>query len=455
MAVGGFGFLLLARLITKEIPEGHELWIWALAVVMCGYGWTLALFPSALVERSSGAILPLDSELLTSFGSIDQQASTQTMLTVSILFMSFLMTTHFARRRGGRIIIAVGVTVAGLITAIAGLWLQTTADRTELWQVAHAPSSVFGLFWYHGNAGAFLNLTWPVGIWLFMTLIQNRQRSFLKQVSLALLVVSVLTQIIAVFVNVSKMGHLILVLEFALLACIALRLHLRQHWLDRSNVLRLASCAALVLTLVAAGAWLTGASDSWSRWSIFSGRGFDDPSRRHAAEMAIKIGTEAGWTGTGPGTFEWISPHYAVLDPVLAPCRWRYAHNDYTQFFAEWGLLGCALLGATLILPVTRLLTDAFTACSKRKHSSMSYQRRLGLLCFGITIFAVLIHASVDFPLQIMAIQFQLAVISGLAVAMSLPPASDVVATPRVANQSRSSVRQHVQTAPAYFLSDG
>lgn len=409
----------MARMTERKALRTHETAVCWLAVLISAYGWLVTCFPRAMVERSTGVILDLDKSPWLAFGTIDQSLSVQAMISISSALMMLLMALDFASERTSRCVLALAVTMAGFVTAIAGLWLQTPADLKALWQVKHVPDSVFGLFWYHGNTAAFLNLAWPAGVWLCALLLRQWRRTFLQQLALACLVVAVMMQIVAVFVNVSKMGHLLLILEMVMLigACLVV-------WKPRLAALpfsnkRLLLFLSIGIGLLVLGAWLSGAATGLGRWNIFATRHFDDPARRHAALMALQIGWDYGWTGTGPGTFEWVSPHYSTLDPVLHEGRWRHAHNDYTELYAEWGWSGMLIFLLVLALPGRRLLVALRQAFSNDPRQEMSFQRRMGLFCFGVAIVSALLHAVVDFPLQIEASRHLFAVMLGSVLALT------------------------------------
>lgn len=426
LAALGFIFWFVARILAWKAPRPHERAVWLIALLVGACGWLLTWFPSAMVERATGAILELDKNPWTAFGTIDQATSVQAMISMSAALMVLLMTLDIASERGGRYVLALAVTVIGFVTAVAGLCLHTSADLISLWNVPHVPDSVFGLFWYHGNTAAFLNLAWPAGIWLSATLLNNEPRSFRQQLVLAGLMAAVMVQVIAVFVNVSKMGHLMLVLEMLLMVGAALVL-----WKPRLGDLPLSGRRLLLLLFIGVGvlvlgAWLSGAGDGMGRWNVFAAHRFDDPARRHAAVMAFQIGVDYGWTGTGPGTFEWVSAHYSTLDPVLQSGHWRHAHNDYAEFFAEWGWLGAALFVLLLTFPGRRLVGALRQVFSKNSRFEMSFQRRAGLICFSTALFSALLHAVVDFPLQVDAIRYLCAVLAGLALAMAVSSARHV-----------------------------
>lgn len=412
---------LLSRVFLWRAPQRHERAVWLIAAVVSICGWLVTHFPKSIVDRASGAILELDLSAGKAFGTMDQAASTEAMMSLSLAMMVLLMVLDFGAQRSGRMVLAVAVTLSGFFAAVAGLCLNTRADLAALWQTHLLTDSVFGLIWYHGNAAAFLNLSWPAGVWLCVVLLQRQSRSLLVQMMLALLVVTVMIQIIAVFVNVSKMGHLIFVVEAILLTGGGLLI-----WRPRFAELPLGGRRTLLLVVVgialmtAAGA-ITGAGTAMARWNTFAVRRFDDPARRHAAMMAFQIGLDHPWLGTGPGTFEWVAAHYSDSDPLLSGGRWRHAHNDYAQFFAEWGCAGAVFFATFLLLPGRRLWMALCKAVSRRGHHLMSLPRRTGLVCLVTSLASVLMHAVVDFPLQIDAIRHLFAASLGLALALVSP----------------------------------
>lgn len=381
-----------------------------------------------MVDRATGVIMELDTSPWTAFGTVDKLASVQAMTLLSVALMVLLVAADAARERRDRGTLALGVTLSGFAVAVVGLCVQTVPDLKELWQVKQVPDSVFGLFWYHGNAAAFLNLCWPVTLWLCVTLLRREERSLLKQMMLAGLVVALAVQMVAVFANVSKMGHFLLLLEVIMLLGAGFLAWRRQEMHEQETVGRRAWLLALFgVCILGVGAWMAGAGTGWKRWGVFADRNFDDPARRHATEMALKIGWDGGWNGTGPGTFEWVAAHYAAVDPRLKGGRWRHAHNDYAQFFAEWGWVGMPLLALLPLLAGSRVLRALRQALSHASKENMSFQRQAGLICFGTAIAGLLIHAVVDFPLQIPAIRCLTAALVGLALAMCQPSLAEPV----------------------------
>lgn len=419
--LAGTAFLcwLLAKILERRSPRPHEKAVWWITLLISVYGWVITSFPRAMVDRASGAILDLDKSPWLAFGTLDQEISVQTMIFITSALMLLVVALDFAFERTGRYVLALAVTFGGFVTAVAGLFLQTSADLAALWEVKHIPKFVFGLFWYHGNTAAFLNLSWPVSLWLCLLLLHYGLRTFRQQMALAFLVVATMVQIIAVFVVISKVGHFLLVFEVVVLlgaGFLVWRPHFETLPFSKK---RLALFALIAVGLLVLGAWLSGAGAMLGRWDNFSQRHFDDPARRHAAMMALQIGAEYGWTGTGPGTFEWVAAHYTPLDPMLQEGRWRHAHNDYAEYFAEWGWPGAFFFLLVLALPGRRVVNALRQAFLKDSRYRMSFERRAGLICFSTAIISALLHAVVDFPLQIDAIRPLFAAMVGCVLAMT------------------------------------
>lgn len=424
LACTAFVCWLVSRIAEWKSPRPHERAVWWMVLLISAYGWLITCFPSGMVDRTTGAILDLDKSPWLAFGTLDQEISTQAMLYISSALMLLVVALDLAFERTGRYVLALAVTFAGFVTAVAGLCLQRTADLSTLWGVKHIPKFVFGLFWYHGNTAAFLNLSWPVSVWLCQLLLHYGLRTFRQQMALAVLVVAAMVQIIAVFVNISKVGHFLLIFEILLLVVAGLVVW-RPHFETLPfSKRRLALFALIAVGLMVLGAWLSGAGAMLGRWDNFSQRHYDDPARRHAAVMALQIGADHGWTGTGPGTFEWVAAHYTPLDPMLQEGRWRHAHNDYAEFFAEWGWPGACFFILLLALPGRRLFMALRQAFFNDDRYRMSFERRAGLICFATAITSLLLHAVVDFPLQIDAIRPLFAAMVGVVLAMTSSSAS-------------------------------
>ena len=155
---------------------------------------------------------------------------------------------------------------------------------------------------------------------------------------------------------------------------------------------------------------------------------FEDTSlagetRDEVARDTLRYWRDYPLTGSGLGSFYVTFPRYKQGDIVSFS---RQAHNDYLQFGAESGVIGIALLGGALLLS----LWTALQTLRRRRHPWA-----IGI-AFSVVmaISAIMIHATVEFNLQIFANAAFLSILLPLAwVAARLPSGASAIPaqTPR------------------------
>jgi O-antigen ligase len=120
-------------------------------------------------------------------------------------------------------------------------------------------------------------------------------------------------------------------------------------------------------------------------------------SRDEVSRDTFNMWLEHPTLGTGAGSFKYTYPHFKGND-VTATRLYDYAHNDYLEFLAEFGVIAFMLLAIAVAL------------CFYWGLQAMRLRRRpinrgLGFSsCMGII--AIMIHSTVDFNLQIPANAF-------------------------------------------------
>jgi O-antigen ligase len=186
----------------------------------------------------------------------------------------------------------------------------------------------------------------------------------------------------------------------------------------RAHSMGVAIVACLVAFTVAAGAWIglgpvlmryrTADQDVASRVEVWR-------------DTVTLIRAHPAW-GTGPGSFP---DAYTRVQTSHLAARLNHAHNDYLEFAAEWGVPGAVLLFALIGFVWVRALRSL-----RRTAQSTDWFLLLGC-CGGI--FALLLHALVDFNLHIPANSLVFAVLLGLAGALTSAAANapDRRAAPR------------------------
>ena len=111
--------------------------------------------------------------------------------------------------------------------------------------------------------------------------------------------------------------------------------------------------------------------------------------------------------GAGAGSYYSVYPRYREGDTNPDRCLVDHAHNDYLELLSEYGLLGLALPAGAVILA----LWNAILAQRRRRNQ---LARGIGFAA-TMAITAMLIHASVEFNLQIPAYAATFMVILAIA----------------------------------------
>jgi O-antigen ligase len=130
--------------------------------------------------------------------------------------------------------------------------------------------------------------------------------------------------------------------------------------------------------------------------------------RLRPARDALELIRQRPWTGWGGGSFVTVFPS---VKREAIPLGYDHAHNDYVEIAADTGLVGLALLGLVVActgVRLTRLLRERTPPLDRGLAAGVA-----------VALFCALVHATVDFNLQIAANALTLTVL--LAVAWCIP----------------------------------
>jgi O-antigen ligase/Flp pilus assembly protein TadD len=117
-------------------------------------------------------------------------------------------------------------------------------------------------------------------------------------------------------------------------------------------------------------------------------------------QSAFRMWRDQPWLGTGPGHFDVRYPQYR---PPEIQARAGYAHNDYLNTLAEWGVIGTAVILATwalLFLGIARSWKHLSRGGSIAREPSNREALTVGATMGLITL---LVHAFADFNFHIPA----------------------------------------------------
>jgi hypothetical protein len=418
------GALWLAGLaIERRAPRIPRI-IPVCVMLLLAQGWFMVLNAKSVFDRDFLALVerPVRWPLLP--GSVDLPGSIEAMLRLTALLLLLVMIADFSRSTRWVRRFSYAMAAAGVVFAVFGVWQKISRNPFPIWPVEKPPPAAFGTFWYHGNAASLLNMTWPLAliaaIWAF-----QGERGHLAKAGWTAGTAAILG---AVAMNSSKGGHLIAAgLAAVLVATLLLRWRSvigGYGWKQFAAFSGLIACV-LVLLIVS-----TDTATSAKRWMEYFGRTGSD-SRLGTARVCLEMLPGGGLFGSGPGTFIASFQSHVARARMPQEAVWKFAHNDWMQYFVEWGFLGGGVWLALWSLPVRRAAQQiglvghsGFRLEGARSRGSQERWRRSlealrRHLFFGasLALAGVLVHALMDFPLQIMSLQIYAFTLAGMLVA--------------------------------------
>lgn len=358
------------------------------AAALLALGWLVALNAHASYAEDFHQFAPLASFWPKGPGSMNREVSLAFMWRATSLLGVLCFTVDLARRPRWRERLWWTLVMAGASVVALGLAQKFLEAPMIFWESGRTGQTFFATYFYHGNAGAFINLILPPAAGLVVSLFRKRGIHGAKAVAASALFLV----IIGAFVNVSKAGMVIAVLLLVALGIWQLpRLTLNQESAGRPLKLAGIICAVLLICGIATGlAWDLMAK----RWREMPGLMNADNQRVQMMKSCAGMVPKAGALGYGPGTFATVFP---FLNPPDGPTGiWRYAHQDYLQTLIEWGWLGGALWAIVFA-------GGLFGAI--RGHPRVIGRNRILLFVSSLALGGIALHALMDFPLQIASLQ--------------------------------------------------
>jgi len=414
---------ILNLALRRRLPHVSKT-ILACVAFLLVQGWLMAWNAHSVFDRDYLSLVELSGGLPSLPGSLDKAGSVQVMTRLGSLLLLLIMTGDLARSTRWLRRLVYTMAFTGAVFALFGIWQKTSQNPLQIWPGKAQPEA-FGTFWYHGNAASFLNMTWPLcfaaALWSF-----QGERG---HVARALWTASTVSIFCAIAMNVSKAGHLIAA-ALAVLLIMTLLLRMRTVLAEYGwrQVTAFGIIIFLVLTVLVVGSDTASAA---SRWASFLAREGWKDSRLETGRICIDMLPMAGGFGFGPGTFV-AAFHQQIARLHLAEgAVWASAHNDWLQYFVEWGIFGgivWLVLWSVPAISAARhfwaVLKPGFGLERRRSRRSRerwhrSFEALRMYLCFGasLALIGVLIHAAIDFPLQIMGLQIYAFTLAGIVTA--------------------------------------
>ncbi|PZR73494.1 MAG: hypothetical protein DLM52_10970 [Chthoniobacterales bacterium] len=408
-AINALNYLLLAMvgcwgielLVDRRRPRLSPYAAVVVTLILC-LGWWMVINANATHDYEYDLFVPIQPLFPNAAGSVDHLLSAAMMVRITLLLATISFVADSMREPEFVIQLWWMVALAGTSIAVLGLLQKATGAEVIFWKKHLGPEppslTFFATYVYHANAGAFQNLTWPFAAGLALRGMERNDHPLRR----ALLISFAVIDLVAIMANTSRAAQLIGGLLLFLLLMFFLP-SFRRRAAQRSWKVTAAFVFLLVLAILAI-AYSSQWTRALARWQIESG---PDPGggRRDAARFGWQTAKEAGWFGFGPGPFRVVFPRYSI---DLAG-TWRFLHEDYLQTIIEWGWAGMVCWVA-LIVGATG--AGARAIWRRSRQLLPRYRTITGIAVIALA--GVLIHAVVDFPLQIASIQLYAAVCLGI-----------------------------------------
>jgi hypothetical protein len=402
---GLLGLVLVFWIASLLVDRRRPLAPWGLiilAAIILLFGWAMALNAHAIYDTKFRTFVAIEPALRQMPGSVDYVASLAWMVRATVLLGAVCFVAELAQRQRWLLRLWWTIAIAGGSIALLGLIQKGTGAHMIFWETATRPDfyTFFATYYYHANAGAFLNLALPPTAGLVLWTVFRQGSPFARAAWISLLVLIS----VSVVSNTSRMAQ---VIGAVLIVIIIARVAPSAWKMVRGMETRSAILGLLVLAIaIIAVAQAARLDQPLQRWQKLSEH-LPDDARWVAVRAAWSGVPEAGALGFGAGTFRSIFPHYQQRVANLEG-TWRFLHNDYLETVLEWGWAGTILVGALFFGGIGFAIRNYFTG------ASWSNRQRILLPCFVLALIGVAIHAAVDFPVQILSIQLFVATYLGV-----------------------------------------
>lgn len=443
----GEGLIFVLFFVGRIFSGGSIRLPWMLSlcgIFLLAHGWFMTWNAEFSLNQLTGLLLPVTQSLPSLPGSLNRLASFHTMLSMTALIGISWVVADASADTGWRKKIVSVIAATGTILITFGI-IQKIMGAHGFWPEYGRNIWPFASFFYHGNAGAFVNLIFPLVAALAW------RAAFIDESPLwtAMWVTSLALCITGGLVNASKAALVVLLFEIAMVGIMTFRA-MRKIKMTRHSV---PSIALGVIVVLGAIALLTLSADiqqSISRWKqAYESREVILQGRMNVASICWKMSQEAGMIGFGPGTFDSLFPYAAAQHGGAPNGHWRFAHQDYLQTLVEWGWLSFCVW---LLLFFGGVLVASFRGSWPR--NGFRQRDKFLLLCIAISLAGCAAHAWVDFPLQVPVIQLYVAILLGLCWGSwqwlsdeeqpscvsrrKLPPAATIREVPRFSSRSKT-----------------
>jgi O-antigen ligase len=306
------------------------------------------------------------------------------ILVYAFLFLAILNNLH--RQESTQIISCTLLFLAMVIAGYAVFQFLSHSHRVWYFEASH-DFGASGTYLLRNHLGGFLEMLLPLGLAYTLT-------SRFKAVAKVFLGYASLVILAGIAVTISRGTYVSTTMALALFFGVML-----FHRTYRLPAL------VLLVVMVGAGAYYLPRSFSVQARlkPILAGAGrLEDDVRIVLWKSAIQVWEQNPWWGVGPAHYDYRFRQYR---PAMVQLRPGWAHNDYLNALAEWGVLGTALVASAWVLLGLGIRKTWPSVRGKPK--GLGEERNSNKFAFvlgaSLGLTAILVHSAVDFNMHIPA----------------------------------------------------
>lgn len=324
----------------------------------------------------------------------------------SFFLFGFALLHHIKTRDDVRFFVRL-IVFNSMLVAVEGI-LQHLSGTNRLlgFRLPRHGGVIFGPFVCRNNFAAYVNLSLPLAAGLALlpdmfsqTCKSKTPQRFLWGFCGAMILAAVLLSTSRAGVTVSLLTVAAVVFD------LALRRRDSHRWLQYGRLIIFLMVGSMAIVL---------AGGVQNVIAGFNRLDPGDPLRLDVWKSLWVAIRDSFWWGYGLGTFRYLFPFY---QPVDIHEFYEYAHNDWLEAWFDFGINGLAFVIAFLLSVFAAILKDRIKRTSSFRRSLAS--------SVVIALAGCLLHALVDFPLHIAAVQVTFVAIAAIGLAGRFARSSD------------------------------
>jgi O-antigen ligase len=369
------------------------IYVWTAFIILAG----LQIIPMpefllALISPKAHEIQVM-ADVSTFYFSLDRGQTGVSFLKLLAYFCLFICTLLLVDDEKRIKLLLTSMVAAGTIQAIYGALEILLGAQKSLVFGLDVNESATGSFVYKNHYANFLMMCLAAGIGLMVASLQkdrmNSPKDWMRSIatamlsSKALIRISLAIMVIALVMSRSRMGNTAFFVAMSIVGLMALVL-VKQ----RSKGLTILIMSMFVIDLFVVSTWF-GLEKVQQRLAETS---LKQESRDEVIRDALPMVLDFPITGTGAGSFYSTFPAYKT---TAVHAFYDQAHNDFLQMTIEYGFPSVSLLAF--------LVSFAFyQSATAMRHRRNSIFKGASFTCCMVII-GMLLHMTVDFPLQAFA----------------------------------------------------